>query len=69
MAVEIEVIAKTIALNKGMIRGLGVDAKKIMRVTDNQIFSLPPRGMCKIINIYFDPERNKMVVEYDNQRR
>jgi hypothetical protein len=28
--------------------------------------SIPPSGKCKILNIYWDPEREKIEVEYDD---
>jgi len=31
------------------------------------IVSLPPVGKCRILNIYWDPETEKAVFEYDDQ--
>jgi len=31
------------------------------------VTSIPPLGMCRIINIYYDPEQDKAIVQYDDQ--
>jgi len=30
------------------------------------VTSVPPSGGCKILNVYFDPEVEKMIVEYED---
>lgn len=30
------------------------------------ITSIPPSGMCKILNVYYNPQNHKMVVEYED---
>lgn len=35
-------------------------------LTEPKIKSNPPKGMCKVINIYVDPVTGKTVVEYDD---
>jgi len=29
--------------------------------------SIPPSGMCRVLNIYYDPQQGKAIVEYDDE--
>ena len=31
------------------------------------ITSIPPSGMCRILNIYWDPDVQRAIVEYDDE--
>lgn len=32
----------------------------------NKLSSVPPHGMCKVVNLYVNPDTGKFIVEYDN---
>lgn len=66
-AERVEVIRKGVVSAMGgdgmALAGLIAGAGRGFKAT----FSLPPPGMCKVTNIYFDPNTGKVVCEVDKE--
>jgi hypothetical protein len=43
-----------------------IDPELYKKMSGNIVFSFPPRGKCKVVNIYVDPSTSKLIVEYDD---